>query len=267
MSSQFPWFGSGSRRKKNSENNKYLSSYRKLRCRKSNSTGDHVYISNCDEELSESDSEEEILELTKLLPTVHGVQQYGKNEKQKQKPPWHNMYQFIDHQVQQGDTLQIISMRYGCKVSELKRANNIINDREFYGFVKVKVPVKAYGVHFEQPGPSSSTTTTPETTDNIGTRVLAVSIAGHINDSHCQDGKRFLEKMDDDLTRIRQSLNTQKSSLEEVAKALGQKRIHPIGHQQDTPKGYSWKTWIVFLIILLLTIPIFLILVLRVYFK
>lgn len=56
---------------------------------------------------------------------------------------------FSDHIVREigpEDTLQNISLKSGCSVSELKRANNIMNDQEFYGLKYIKIPIKRYGL-------------------------------------------------------------------------------------------------------------------------
>uniref|UniRef100_U5EEC1 Putative cell wall macromolecule catabolic process n=1 Tax=Corethrella appendiculata TaxID=1370023 RepID=U5EEC1_9DIPT len=48
--------------------------------------------------------------------------------------------QTIEAQIQAGDTLQAISLRYNCTITELKRLNKIDKDNEIYARTTIKVP-------------------------------------------------------------------------------------------------------------------------------
>ncbi|KAJ8717155.1 hypothetical protein PYW08_005554 [Mythimna loreyi] len=70
---------------------------------------------------------------------------------------------FIEAQVQEGDTLQAIALRFYCSISELKRINHIHKDNEIFARRTIKVPVTPYSVLTElipsqhpEPVPSSS---------------------------------------------------------------------------------------------------------------
>ncbi|XP_075981697.1 lysM and putative peptidoglycan-binding domain-containing protein 3 [Anticarsia gemmatalis] len=71
---------------------------------------------------------------------------------------------FIEAQVQEGDTLQAIALRFYCSLSELKRINHIHKDNEIFARRTIKVPVTPYSVLTEliptqppEPTPSTST--------------------------------------------------------------------------------------------------------------
>ncbi|XP_045522513.1 lysM and putative peptidoglycan-binding domain-containing protein 3 isoform X1 [Pieris brassicae] len=53
---------------------------------------------------------------------------------------------FIEAQVQEGDTLQAIALRFHCSISELKRINHIHKDNEIFARHTIKVPVTPYSV-------------------------------------------------------------------------------------------------------------------------
>ncbi|XP_035435001.2 lysM and putative peptidoglycan-binding domain-containing protein 3 isoform X1 [Spodoptera frugiperda] len=53
---------------------------------------------------------------------------------------------FIEAQVQEGDTLQAIALRFYCSISELKRINHIHKDNEIFARRTIKVPVTPYSV-------------------------------------------------------------------------------------------------------------------------
>lgn len=76
----------------------------------------------------------------------------------KIKPQEH----FIEAQVQEGDTLQAIALRFYCSIAELKRINQIHKDNEIFARRTIKVPVTPYSVlteliPSEQPEPTPST--------------------------------------------------------------------------------------------------------------
>ena len=45
-------------------------------------------------------------------------------------------------QVQPGDTLAKLSLKYSIPVAELKRVNNILSDQYFYALKRIKIPVR-----------------------------------------------------------------------------------------------------------------------------
>ncbi|CAH2089402.1 unnamed protein product [Euphydryas editha] len=76
---------------------------------------------------------------------------------------------FIEAQVQEGDTLQAIALRFHCSISELKRINQIHKDNEIFARRTIKVPVTPYSVLTEmvpapqQPEPVPSTSSQAST--------------------------------------------------------------------------------------------------------
>ena len=51
--------------------------------------------------------------------------------------------QCVEAEVQPGDTLTKISLKYNIPVAELKRVNNIISENQFYALKRIKIPVRA----------------------------------------------------------------------------------------------------------------------------
>lgn len=54
--------------------------------------------------------------------------------------------EFIYFDISPSDTLQSICLRYACAVNQVKRLNNIINDQEFYGLRRIKLPLGKLGL-------------------------------------------------------------------------------------------------------------------------
>lgn len=59
-------------------------------------------------------------------------------------------YDFISHEVQPGDTLAGIALRYNCKLPHLKQANNLSSEAHLAALPYVKVPVPRNGVQTGQ---------------------------------------------------------------------------------------------------------------------
>lgn len=53
---------------------------------------------------------------------------------------------YIEAQVQEGDTIQAVALRFHCSVSELKRINHMHKDNEMFARRTLKVPVTPYSV-------------------------------------------------------------------------------------------------------------------------
>ncbi|OWR41245.1 lysM and putative peptidoglycan-binding domain-containing protein 3 [Danaus plexippus plexippus] len=76
---------------------------------------------------------------------------------------------FIEAQVQEGDTLQAIALRFYCSISELKRINNIHKDNEIHARRTIKVPVTPYSVLTELIPAQQTPEPTPSTSSHIST--------------------------------------------------------------------------------------------------
>ncbi|CAD5207430.1 unnamed protein product [Bursaphelenchus okinawaensis] len=55
---------------------------------------------------------------------------------------------YVDHKIHANDTLQKIGLFYSVPASEIKRANNIIADQDFYALRYVKVPITNLRLHY-----------------------------------------------------------------------------------------------------------------------
>ncbi|KAJ9593505.1 hypothetical protein L9F63_014958 [Diploptera punctata] len=52
--------------------------------------------------------------------------------------------QYLEKEIQPGDTLQTLSLQFNCPISELKRINNIHRDNEIFARRIIKVPMKLF---------------------------------------------------------------------------------------------------------------------------
>jgi LysM repeat protein len=137
-----------------------------------------------------------------------------------------SLIDFINYEIKESDSLQSIALRYGCSVSKIKQINHLMTDQEFYGLRVVKLPIKKFGIlsdvlvhqvnnssHLDSDHNSSnlidihfndSDFQKPRTnslTVNIG-------ISQHLNGTNSEDAFKFLNHMDEDLKKIRESTKT-----------------------------------------------------------
>lgn len=54
--------------------------------------------------------------------------------------------EFTHYDIQPGDTLQSVCLRYACSMNQVKRLNNLMTDQEFYGLRKIKLPLGKLGL-------------------------------------------------------------------------------------------------------------------------
>lgn len=200
---------------------------------------------------------------------------------------------FVKRNIEDGDTLQSLSLRYGCPVAELKRVNNIIRDQEFYALTSVKIPVKKHSFLVEQitkeediktAGCSKEDVVRPKAvngaayfsadeavdntdnesahdmsdpeTQNLLIRKLSI---GQTSRSQSKEARDFLESMDKDLSKFTSSKRTDRDSLDEVISVLTNKSVHPLVPPRKSrlnDYSISWKFLIVAALVGGLLVPL-----------
>ncbi|GBM57466.1 LysM and putative peptidoglycan-binding domain-containing protein 3 [Araneus ventricosus] len=166
---------------------------------------------------------------------------------------------FLYLKIEEGDTLQSISIKYQCPISDLKRANNLMSSQEFFGLKHLKIPVKKHSLLTE------ILTDTPEIKSNStiveqsleGVQTINIGIGGSVRCPSPQDSAAFFKRMDEDLVKIMLSTNTQKDSLEAAAAALTTPQIQPLVKDpyNTVDCGIQWNYLILFMIIVAVVIP------------
>ncbi|KAJ6662905.1 hypothetical protein lerEdw1_011109 [Lerista edwardsae] len=52
----------------------------------------------------------------------------------------------LEREVLEGDTVNRLALQFGCKVADIKRVNNFMQEQDLYALKSVKIPVKANGI-------------------------------------------------------------------------------------------------------------------------
>ena len=124
----------------------------------------------------------------------------------KPKPRTH----CIERKIEPGDTLQSLSLKCGCTISQLKRANNLMSDQEFFGLTIVKIPIREYGLLSQVFREQKSSQKSPESNSNQHReeRLVSVGFKQTFNSDHDDsDIRSFMDNLDKDLQEIRGKVN------------------------------------------------------------
>lgn len=170
---------------------------------------------------------------------------------------------FLLLDIKKGDTLQSISLQYQCSISDLKRANNLISNQEFYGLRQLRIPMKKHSLLIERlplaTGTSGSDNCFPLEESESGVRTVSVGIGPISPDGSQEDAVAFFKKMDEDLIKIRENTKSQKDSLEAATIALTSPTIHPLVKEKRNSGddcGIQWCYLVVVFILVGLILPV-----------
>lgn len=202
---------------------------------------------------------------------------------------------FVERKLTADDTLQSLSLQYGITISELKRVNRLINDQDFYGLVKIKIPVKQRSflidrIHEdddnirEHTQCNCSTSSDASCLDSADQQSLCFvsenDISADLSDpetqrmvireiginratkSQSKEAQEFLKDMDKDLSKIINYAQTEQTSLEEVISVLTRTAVNPLV-VPDKPKRLSytdcritWRTSLYLLLLVAVVVPL-----------
>ncbi|CAE1274653.1 unnamed protein product [Acanthosepion pharaonis] len=101
-----------------------------------------------DEDEDNDDDDEEEIEVFEM-PEIRSRRNQGSSKKSDfsfHASGGFSEQAYLQHQVTDGDTVQSLSIKYACPISELKRVNHLIRDQDLFGLKHIKVPIKKYGI-------------------------------------------------------------------------------------------------------------------------
>ncbi|XP_076995277.1 lysM and putative peptidoglycan-binding domain-containing protein 3 [Tamandua tetradactyla] len=167
--------------------------------------------------------------------------------------------------IQEGDTLNAIALQYCCTVADIKRANNLISDQDFFALRCIKIPVKKF---------SSLTETLYPPKGRQASRPSPVQYAPGkqenlpANDclSSSESAGSFLKEVDRDIEQIVKCTDTKKENLNEVVSALTAQQIRFEPDNRNTQRkdpyygadwGIGWWTAVVIMLIVGIITPVF----------
>ncbi|XP_071777387.2 lysM and putative peptidoglycan-binding domain-containing protein 4 [Centroberyx gerrardi] len=169
--------------------------------------------------------------------------------------------QLLEREVLDGDNLNKLALQYGCKVADIKRVNNLIQEQDLFALKLIKIPVQKHSFLTEsytdlsdpqQEMPNSSSSTSPKPQDRARAQ------------PHLQEVTDFLKEVDHDIEKLIQTTDDHDEDFldnSEKPPRFGFRGQRLTSHGADW--GIQWWNAVVAMLLIGIILPIFYV----VYFK
>lgn len=194
-------------------------------------------------------SEDEELSVMELRPRAF----------QDQKEDRLKNVQLLEREVLDDDNLNKLALQYGCKVADIKRVNNLMQEQDLFALKSIKIPVQKHSFlteTFSNPGdPQEGTPHASQTPVKPQNRARA--------QPHIQEAMDFLMEIDNDTDKLIQTtIDQDEDFLDNSQKPqFGFKGQHLTGHGADW--GINWWNAVVAMLLIGIVLPLFYV----IYFK
>ncbi|XP_051981323.1 lysM and putative peptidoglycan-binding domain-containing protein 3-like [Xyrauchen texanus] len=220
-------------------------------------TGGYMYTygNNSETECSEEDGE--TFELRS-----RGKERYRKSTSTDRKDD----IVFLIRDIKEGDTLNSISLQYICTVADIKRANNLLTEQDFFALRCIRIPVRKFSSFTETHNTAPFKTSSPGGTRRIakipisGTSLDSSSSSSSVDSVEC-----FLQEKDKDIELLVKSSDPSRSSLSEVVSSLEQPLLGDPKRRSVQKKdpyhgadwGMRWWTAVAIMLVVGIITPVF----------
>ncbi|XP_023129500.2 lysM and putative peptidoglycan-binding domain-containing protein 3 [Amphiprion ocellaris] len=179
---------------------------------------------------------------------------------------------YLTRDIQEGDTLNSIALQYHCSVADIKRANNLLTEQDFFALRSVKIPVRRFSVLTEThtTGPLKSASPTGARRLPQISPVTSLPTESSTDSSSSTDSvEGFLLEKDKDIERLVKSTGPSRSSLNEVVSSLTLQQQQPLlGEVEYKPAqkkdpyygadwGMRWWTAVAIMLVVGIVTPVF----------
>lgn len=225
--------------------------------------GGHAYLfgnNGSENDLSEEDGESYELRL--------------RRERQRRSPSRERLDDiiYLTRDIQEGDTLNGIALQYHCSVADIKRANNLLTEQDFFALRSVKIPVRRFSVLTETHGTGPLKSASPTGTRRLPqiSPVTSLPSESSTDSSSSTDSvEGFLLEKDKDIERLVKSTGPSRSSLNEVVSSLTLQQQQPLlGEVEYKPAqrkdpyygadwGMRWWTAVAIMLVVGIVTPVF----------
>lgn len=168
--------------------------------------------------------------------------------------------QLLEREVLDGDSLNKLALQYGCKVADIKRVNNLMQEQDLFALKSIKIPVKKHSMLTETyPGLSDSQEEMPYSSHKpVKPQDRARA------QPHLQEVTDFLMEVDHDIEKLIQTTNDQDEDFldsSEKRQQFGSRGQRLTGHGADW--GIQWWNAVVAMLLIGIVLPLFYV----IYFK
>ncbi|XP_068560129.1 lysM and putative peptidoglycan-binding domain-containing protein 3 [Cebidichthys violaceus] len=175
---------------------------------------------------------------------------------------------YLTRDIQEGDTLNSIALQYHCSVADIKRANNLLTEQDFFALRSVKIPVRRFSVLTETHSTGPLKSASPAAARRLHQISPVTSLPTESStDSSSDSVEGFLMEKDKDIERLVKSTGPSRSSLNEVVSSLtlqqpllGEVEYKPV--QRKDPYygadwGMRWWTAVAIMLVVGIVTPVF----------
>uniref|UniRef100_A0A4W5M7V2 LysM and putative peptidoglycan-binding domain-containing protein 4 n=1 Tax=Hucho hucho TaxID=62062 RepID=A0A4W5M7V2_9TELE len=164
----------------------------------------------------------------------------------------------LERDVLVGDNLNKLALQYGCKVADIKRVNNLIQEQDIFALKSIKIPVKKHSLlteantELKEPEPGTSNSATPL---HQPQGKLTASSPGR---QHLQEYTDYLKEVDHDIERLIQTTNAHDEVFLEAAERpqkLGSRGQRLTSYGADW--GIQWWNAVVAMLLIGIILPVF----------
>ncbi|KAG9353566.1 hypothetical protein JZ751_011685 [Albula glossodonta] len=179
---------------------------------------------------------------------------------------------YLIRDIKEGDTLNAISLQYFCSVADIKRANSLLTEQDFFALRSIKIPVKKFSVLTETHGPPTLKPGSPQTTRRLSEPQASVGAAQSSSSSSSSSSLdsvgSFLQEKDKDIEQLVKSTDPSRVNLNEVVSSLNPQRQGPGGEPERRAAsrkdpyygadwGMRWWTAVAIMLVVGIVTPVF----------
>ncbi|CAB1321523.1 unnamed protein product [Coregonus sp. 'balchen'] len=171
--------------------------------------------------------------------------------------------------IKEGDTLNSFSLQYHCSVADIKRANNLLTEQDFFALRSIKIPVKRFSVLTETHNTAPRKSASPTVPRRIHQPPISTETSTDSSSSSSTDSVgSFLQEKDKDIELLVKSTGTSRSSLNEVVSSLTLQQPLLLGEPDFKPVlrkdpyhgadwGMRWWTAVAIMVVVGIVTPVF----------
>ncbi|KAJ8380592.1 hypothetical protein SKAU_G00013700 [Synaphobranchus kaupii] len=173
---------------------------------------------------------------------------------------------YLVRDIKEGDTLNGIALQYFCSVSDIKRANNLLTEQDFFALRSLKIPVKRFSVLTESHRPASLQPGTAQAQPPGGAATAIEPPSSSSSSSSSDSAGSFLQEKDRDIELLVKSTDPSKGGLSEVVSSLSLQQQPADPERRPTPRkdpyygadwGMRWWTAVAIMLVVGIVTPVF----------
>ncbi|XP_026166179.1 lysM and putative peptidoglycan-binding domain-containing protein 4 [Mastacembelus armatus] len=167
--------------------------------------------------------------------------------------------QLLEREVLDGDNLNKLALQYGCKVSDIKRVNNLMHEQDLFALKSIKIPVQQHSFLTET---YTDLSDLQEEIPHSSTRPVRPQDRVRAQ-PHLQKVTEFLMEVDNDIEKLIQTTNDQDEDFLDNSEKQQQFGFRKRLTSHGSDWGIQWWNALIAMLLIGIVLPLFYI----IYFK